>query len=83
MNFILIELCLLTPILTYNDASNMDNFLRKMASYMSLIGFELNTEIKNQINFYQEIKVCCMLRYYIFIVILLNCHSLMPDLNHL
>ena len=61
----------------------MDTFIGKMASDTSLIWVEFNTEKKNQIKFYKEIKVCCMLGYYIFIIILLNCHSLMSDRNHI
>ena len=83
MNFLLMEVCLLIPILIENDASNMDKVIRTKAVDLSLIEVELRTKIKSHLEFYKEVKVCCMLRYYIFIIILLNCHLFMSDSNHL
>ena len=39
MNFLLMEVCLLVPTLTDNDASNMDKVLRKNSEYLISIRF--------------------------------------------
>ena len=68
-NFLLVEVYLLKQILTDNDASNMENFLRKKAAYLSFAEVELKTKIKSQLEFYKEAQVYYMLWYYIYIMI--------------
>ena len=74
---------LLVPTLTENGASNIDKFIITKASDLSLIRVKLKTKIKSDPEFYKEVKVCYMLRYHIFVIILLNCCSFVSDNNHL